>query len=261
MKHHRRFAALPATFASLALVATPVAAAEFPDAGVPAPAISTAHGVWSIDGETYDRHRRYRHRRDRGISAGDVLAGVLIIGGIAAVASAASNADRNDREVRNRRYRGADYPYRERRGDSRYAASDSGLDRAVSMCVREIERDVRIETVDNVSRTGAGWSVSGRLYDGSGFTCRIDNNGRIDAVDYGTGSGGYSDVDDRQYGDDRYRSAWAEIDAERGEDPVPRAPAPTYRERAEQMPAYPGGPIDGDLDEDQIGDGYQGRGG
>ena len=40
------------------------------------------------------------HRDHDGISAGDVIAGALIIGGIAAVASAASNNNRYDRDYR-----------------------------------------------------------------------------------------------------------------------------------------------------------------
>lgn len=49
------------------------------------------------------------HRDRDGISAGDVIAGALIIGGIAAVASAASNS--NDRYDRDYRYDRAGYGY------------------------------------------------------------------------------------------------------------------------------------------------------
>lgn len=254
-----KFAAVPAALAAASLVAVPAAGAELPRAAAPQAALPVA-AAWTMDDEVYDHHRRrYRHRRDRGVSAGDVLAGVLIIGGIAAVASAATKSGRDNRD---RRYRDANYRYPDRRGDSRYAAGDSGIDRAVSMCMREIERDVRVDTVDNVRRTGEGWMVSGRLYNGDGFTCRIDSRGRIDSVDFGARDDEFAGVGDRQYDDDRYRSAWADVDAQRGDAPAPtRGYAQAYPQpqARQSQPAYPGGPIDGDLDEDQIGTGYPGR--
>jgi len=48
---------------------------------------------------------RHWHSRDRGIDGGDLLAGVLIIGGIAAIAAAASKSSRESRAP--------DYPYRQ----------------------------------------------------------------------------------------------------------------------------------------------------
>ena len=257
-----KFAAVPAALAAVSLVATPIAAAELPRVAAPR-AVAAETGTWTVGDETYDHRRRYRHRRDRGVSAGDVLAGVLIIGGIAAVASAATKSRRDDRDGR---YRDTNYRYPDRRGDSRYAAGDSGLDRAVSMCMRELERDVRVDTVDHVRRTGEGWVVSGRLYNGDGFNCRIDNRGRVDTIDFGARDDGFAGVEDRQHDDDRYRSAWADVDAQRSDAPVPargydqERSQPRLQPRPQQsQPAYPGGPIDGDLEDDQIGTGYPGR--
>ena len=43
------------------------------------------------------------------------------------------------------------------------------------------------DNVDNVQRTARGWLVSGALFNGSPFQCRIGNNGRIDGIDFGGG--------------------------------------------------------------------------
>ena len=252
MKRLTRIAAAPAMIAALSLSAAPANAAELPSRSVAA--VPYASAGWA-DGDTssyYGRrwgHRRY-HRHSRGrVDAGDVLAGVLIIGGIAAVANAANrNRDRRYRDVR---YRDRDF----RDSDAR------GIDRAVSLCVREIERDVRVDRVDSVDRDARGWRVEGVLYDGAGFTCSIDERGRVRDVDYGRGGARYDDRfeasaprDDRQHSDARYRDAWASAD---------RGPAPAGAD--EPVPAYPGGPlpgeavIDGDLAAAETGVGYQGR--
>jgi hypothetical protein len=90
--------------------------------------------------------RSYRRHHD-GINAGDVIAGALIIGGIAAIASAASN----DRD----RYRGR---YRD---DSRSA---------VAQCVRAAQREAsryggwaRVTDVTRIDRISGGYEVRGRL--------------------------------------------------------------------------------------------------
>lgn len=229
----RKLSAAPAMIAALSLTATPVFAADLPAA--PVRAAVAAAPAWSPGDDTAYNHRYYRYRYRRGPSAGDVLAGVLIIGGIAAIANAASRA--NDR-----RYRDTDYRYPEpRRGDTRDRYQDArGIDRAVTVCASEIERNVRIQSVDTVNRSARGWEVTGSLYNGDGFTCSIGEDGRIDAIDYGRGSqpyrGGYDDsesdrdngydddrdsddagydaAEDRQYDDNYYTQARARIDAQ-----------------------------------------------
>ncbi|QKG71913.1 hypothetical protein [Erythrobacter mangrovi] len=236
------FSAIPALAAALSLTATPTSAAELP---VATSHVALATGpAWAPGDDTAHNHRWYRYRRHRGVDAGDVLAGILIVGGIAAIASAASNADRRSRD---------DYRYRypePRRDSSRYNDSDTrGIDRAVSICSNEIERNVRIDSIDSVNRTAQGWQVSGALYNGDGFSCSIGNNGRIEAISYGSGAdtpyrGGdagqgdysYDQQEDAQYDDDTYAQARARVDGQDG-----------------AQPAYPGGPlpgeepIDGDL--------------
>ena len=248
-----------ALIAALSLSASPASAADMaPAFGSSAVAASAS---WSPDAEStayygryYDPYR-YRHRRNR-VDAGDVIAGVLILGGIAAVANAVKDSNRNER-YRNRDYRDnrdRDYPYRN--------PDVTGIDRAASMCVSAIERDARVEAVDSVDRTAAGWTVSGRLFDGQGFTCSIGADGRIDAVDYGAsarpyGTGyeatGYEaraySGPDNQLDDDRYRAARADIEARGGyavvsnADPVLQSPPPDG-----PVPSYPGGPLPGDPD-------------
>ncbi len=227
-------ASVLALAAALSMAATPVAAAELPTAT--ARVSIPVDLAWEPGDDNAEHHRRYRYRRNR-VDAGDVLAGVLIIGGIAAIASAATK-NRRDRDYRyrDRNYRDRDYRYQERRGDSRHDNS-SGLNNAVNICVRTIERDVRVDRVDAVDRTGDGWRVTGALYNGEGFTCRIGGDGRISSVDYGGRSeAGY---EDRQWDDKTYRAAWNDVDtgATVQQAPVPSGP----------QPAYPGGPIDGDL--------------
>ena len=207
-------------------------------------------------------------RRDR-VDAGDVILGAAVIGGLAAILSS-NNRRARDRDVviveRDRDFRErADPEFR--RDDRRSAprgSGASGLDNAVSMCLDRIERDVRVDAVDNVQRTGAGWQVTGSLFNGTGFTCRIGNDGRIDTVDY-AGSYGAGDWrgDDRQaaaavpapgqWDDSRYASARASVGGTVRPDIAVseadmNAPVDIQRRAASTaMPAYPGGPIPGEV--------------
>lgn len=116
------------------------------------------------------------HRDNNGISAGDVIAGALIIGGIAAVASASSNNRDYDRNY-DRNYRGDDYG-RDRAG---YDRGGYGRDRgyyggdprqAVEQCVRTAERYASrasyggradVTDVRDIDRTRYGYEVKGRI--------------------------------------------------------------------------------------------------
>ena len=130
--------------------------------------------------------------RDRdGIDAGDVIAGALIIGGIAAVASAASKD----------RYRDG-YRYH----DNRYGHGNSYS--AVEQCARAVERDARragfkrarVTDIRDVDRERRGWEVTGRLVveDGRGWGHRDRYRDRDDyryRVGYDDRRGGYRDRD------------------------------------------------------------------
>ncbi len=219
-------------------------------------------------GGGWGRHRGWRRNR---IDGGDVLIGAAIIGGAIAIANSNNRRQRErdvvivDRDVRNPDWRDDNRRYDDRRYDDRRTsaargAGASGLDNAVNQCLDRIERDVRVDMVENVERTGAGWRVSGVLFNGSSFQCRIGNGGQIDGIDYGDG---YRDVgslsapanraDDSQWDDQRYASARASVggtvrpDLAVQEASLTSTPIPVRTASAgTAMPAYPGGPIPGE---------------
>jgi hypothetical protein len=147
---------------------------------------------------------RYRDRD--GIDVGDIIAGALVIGGIAAVAGS----------IGNDRYRGTygEPYYGDRYGDrydDRYGYRYGGNPRqAVEQCVRAAERGARtygraqvtdIRDIDRnrygyrvkgtviVNERGGGWDrdynyrYSGRNYDQGRFTCDVQG-GRVVGLDY-----------------------------------------------------------------------------
>ena len=219
----------------------------------------TALGPVAIPGadtaQEWGRYRRGWRRcyRRRGIRGGDILAGALVIGGIAAIASAANNNRRRERErdvvvvERERDYR---YRPENRRSTTRSTNSGSGIDNAVSMCLNQIEQDIRVDSVDGASRVGSGWIVTGSLFDGSGFSCQIDNAGQISGIDYGRGNGvssvdrtqRFARVDGRAEGqltDDRYANARAGVGGT-------TRPDLAIDPNDARQPAYPGGPLPGE---------------
>ncbi len=163
------------------------------------------------------------HRDRDGISAGDVIAGALIIGGIAAVASAASR--NNDRYDRDYRYDRAGYGYNQGYGYRDNYESRGSARRAVEQCVYAAERNAArytygradVTDVRDIRETRYGYEVRGRIavngngrdwrrgddsygrgwggdyrgwndnlrgYDSGIFRCRVEQ-GRIVDLDYG----------------------------------------------------------------------------
>lgn len=162
----------------------------------------------------------FADRRDHdGISAGDVIAGALVIGGIAAVAAAASRDDGYNRDYRYDRA-GYGYDYRFDR-DRAWRGSPR---RAIEQCVFAAERDagrysygradvtdirqvretrwgyevrgrIAVNTMGRDWRRGddyygrgwggdyRGWNASLRGYDSGSFTCRFER-GRVVDLDY-----------------------------------------------------------------------------
>ncbi|WP_379479430.1 hypothetical protein [Novosphingobium aquiterrae] len=126
------------------------------------------------------------HHHDR-VDAGDIFAGILIIGGIAAIASAASKAGKDRRDDRrypeDRDYRGGDYrdaPTRDTYGSS---YNNGDMNDAVNRCIDEVNRgSQRVDSVDGAERDGNGWRVRGRVGSNSQFTCAVDGEGRIRQV-------------------------------------------------------------------------------
>ena len=102
---------------------------------------------------------QYRHYdRDRGISVGDIIAGAVVIGGIAAVAGALG--------------RGNDYRYDDRYyRDGRYDYYNGNPRAAVEQCVNAANRDARsrgyryaqVTQVRDVNDTRYGWKIKGNL--------------------------------------------------------------------------------------------------
>lgn len=124
--------------------------------------------------------------RDRGgIGAGEIIAGAVVIGGIAALAGAFDkDHDRYD-------YRDGDY-----RSHDRSRFGFGGPRGAVDRCVRAAENQARrfggyryadVLDVRDIDRTRDGFRVRGRIEVGGGyrgrgndrgnFTCRVDGRG------------------------------------------------------------------------------------
>jgi hypothetical protein len=198
-----KFAAATAVAAALSLLATPVAAVELPRSG--------KVQVYDGDAGNAERHRRWRRDRND-IDTGDVVAGVVLLGAIAAIAGAAKH--RRDRERYEQPYPLPDeeYGYRAPRD---YERSDSrGIDRAVDICVGEVERGAeRVGSVNSALRDDEGWYVAGELEGGTAFSCRIGNDGRIGDVNLGSDGYGTAPAEaapDGEWSDGDYAKARVE---------------------------------------------------
>ncbi len=161
-----RFRALMVSAAALSMIATP----------------AMANHNWDWGG---------RHHRDR-VDAGDVLTGILIIGGIAAIASAAGNSKKRQRYERRderspddrdqRDYSRDDRPEWQGQQQDRGSAGGTtgGINGAISRCMSEVSRGSnRVDEIDSVAREGEGWRVMGRTASGNQFSCAVDRDGRI----------------------------------------------------------------------------------
>lgn len=139
----------------------------------------------------------HRDRRDNdNISAGDIIAGALIIGGIAAVASAGSRDRDYDRDYdRDRDYRYDRAGYGDRYEDGRGYGRD-GYDgnprQAVEQCVRAAERYASsrygradVTDVRDIDRKRYGFEVKGRI-----AVRTADHDWRRGDARYGSGWGG-----------------------------------------------------------------------
>ncbi len=118
-----------------------------------------AMAVASASPAMADDHR-YRDRDRDGISAGEVIAGAVVLGGLAAILSSGNN-DRYDRYDR--------YDRRGYRGDYRGGYNNGRT--AVEQCVRAAERTAQRYTgsraevyeIRDVDRERRGYEVEGRI--------------------------------------------------------------------------------------------------
>ena len=127
--------------------------------------------------------RSYRRHHD-GISAGDVIAGALIIGGIAAVASAASSSSRDRYDDR---YRDRGRGWGDDREDDRNGYYNNGYSSrsAVEQCVQAARSEAnryggwaRVTDVTRIDRVRGGYEVRGRLVvEDRGYRNRNSSNG------------------------------------------------------------------------------------
>jgi hypothetical protein len=136
-----------------------------------------------------------RHwRGDRGIDGGDILAGLLIFGGIAAIASAASKSNSRNTS-RDQDYRDRDAQYRNdpqynepnRDSDWRQNGAQGGfpqqatrnINDAVERCIGEASRNGEVEEVYDAARNGVGYRVAGTLRSGDNFSCEVSGQGGV----------------------------------------------------------------------------------
>lgn len=118
------------------------------------------------------RHRRHWHHRDR-VDAGDVIAGIFLIGAIAAIADAAGKSRDSDRRDDDYRYeppqRDSDYRNApEPQDDRRWVPGNNSAEtRAVEACSwaaeGELGDDARVGAIDAVTQDGDSWRVSGTV--------------------------------------------------------------------------------------------------
>ena len=161
-----RIAAGLASAAAFCMAASPAMAQSWGDWG----------GGWN---EGWGRHDR--------VDAGDVLTGILVIGGIAAIASAIKSKERNRRGDR-----GDNYPRERNSGYGNGNGNDndndndqqwqqgSGIESAVDRCSNEVSRGTgRVQAVESINRDGDGWRVQGRTAAGKSFSCSVDGSGQI----------------------------------------------------------------------------------
>lgn len=139
-----------------------------------------------------------------GISVGDVIAGAVIIGGIAAVASAASKNrgyGYDDYRYNDRDYRYGDRDYRYDRGDRWYGRGNPRS--AVEQCVNASRQEARrygyryaqVTDINDVKDTRYGWRVKGRIMVDDGY-----RGGRYDRWGYRDNYNRYNRWDDRDSG-------------------------------------------------------------
>lgn len=190
-----KLAAATALAAVFSMLATPAAAVELP--------LAHAAKVYDADAGNAHRHKRGRWRHRDRVDAGDILTGVLILGGIAAIASA---VERNDR----------DEPYRypppppEPGYDAPPRYESGAMERAVESCVSTVEdHGARVAGVDSAARRGDVWDVAGSQENGAPWACSIDEDGVLVDLEIGDYETSTATSPGGQWSDEDYARARA----------------------------------------------------
>lgn len=205
-----RFARGTALLVSASLVATPALAAALPAPAAPVAAIPAAS--WTPASDVARDHGwgppPRHHHHDDGIDGGDLIAGILLIGGIAAIASAASNAHKA-KEADQDRYSAPPQPP-EAESAPQYRAEPNAqkdwgeggdlrqLDAAADVCVNAVSRRGEVDHVYSVDPSGDGYRVAGDFATGETFACAV-SGGQATSVYYGNGGGASWDRDGAPY--------------------------------------------------------------
>jgi hypothetical protein len=179
------FRAIVLSSAALALLATSAAPAIAADQGAQVSAQNGDDAMQSAS-DYRRRDRGYRHHRDR-VDAGDIIAGIGILAGIAIIADAASKSKKEKRRTSGERYPES-YPKDDRQdtrpynpgGSQQGYSAGNDLGAAVDACSRAAEQsagsNARVEEIRSVTREGSGWQVLGRLNGTArGFSCTTSN--------------------------------------------------------------------------------------
>ncbi len=170
-----RSAFVAATALAVSIPSAPVFAGGWGSSG-----ISAGFGF----GSGYRGHRGRWRDRDR-VDTGDVIAGIAILGAIAAIASSASKNKRSRNSSADRR------PI-----DLSIVSEDQAVDACADAAQRQGGDAASVREILAVDRTSDGWDVEGTIEqrdgwrDSSGdrrrFTCAV-RSGEIDAVFIDTG--------------------------------------------------------------------------
>lgn len=169
-----------------------------------------AAGAMAVSVATPAAAQSRHNDRDNGISTGEVIAGAVILGGLAAIIASSDN-DRDDRGYRDRNYRDRDYRGNNYRGNG-YGNNNARA--AVDQCVRAAERTAEryaggraeVYEIRDIDRERRGFEVKGRIavqdryrgrnnrgdyrrgyrnasWDEGRFTCDV-RNGRVVDIDF-----------------------------------------------------------------------------
>ena len=179
-----KLAAATAIAAACSLAALPAAAAQLPR--VPGQAMPQDPDALNVEGHGHGGYHggHYGHHDDWHIDGDDVLTGVLILGGLAAIAGIAGSHQHTQPYPVPAPYPDAPPPppqdsgYQTPPPSQNYRAG--GMAQAVDVCVSEVESSRgAVGSVDRASRSGEGWYVAGQLDGGGPFACWLDADGRV----------------------------------------------------------------------------------